>query len=509
MSQPQPGAAEVAPLLIELARAVRAQQFLEDGHPTLRHALAKAAAIWSAGLAEVGTLDLEVTERGFAIGGTVPLEGPGLDELARTLHQHRVLGLQVHPKLEAEELRRLAEGLARPPAQHEAEGGLARALAGAGVRHLALWPMPEPAQPSGRVAGERQVPAPEPPRDSDPTVELVRALADLEPCDELPAYKETADRVSTLLEQLLGADNSVDAYRAALVYGRHVGDSVARSPEIRAAARERLKALFRNETMLALLLERAYARQGSTGVQAIQLLTCLAPDSATHLLDHYASGAAERRRHTIRILVAMGPHAVPAIVNELGSDSTVRVRRAVRVLGDMQNPSAVQLLADRIDHSETAVRREVARSLARIGNQRAIQVLGDALTAAPDVALFAAAGLGTVHDAEAVRVLLEAAQAGKRQPVEVRREVIRNLGRIGDPAALPVLQEILGQKAWIGRKKSCELRIAAAEAIGKIGGSEAVAALEAQTRGGDLGIRQACSEILRQLERSDEDQPLP
>jgi hypothetical protein len=490
MPQTQPDA--VAPLLLELARAVRAWQFLEPGHPTREQALARAAAVWRSGLGCIGRLDLEVTDRGFSLDGGDAVEGPALDELARSFRAHRVLGIEIHPDLRADELGRLVAGLARPPSGSAA---LAAGLRAGNVRHLALWSLPDPSPADGGQG------APEGgTRDSGGTVELVRLLAELEPCDEPIQYKETSEAVARRLEALLAQGNTVDAYRAALVYGRHVTDVEGRLPEIRAEARRRLRELFEHEALRAMMLERAYALEGSTSVQAIQLLICLTPESAARLRDEYGRGDAERRRQTARILVAMGSQALPAIAADLSSESPGHARRAVRLLGDMQNPEAVELLARRIGHEDSAVRREVARALARIRSPRAIQVLAEALRGPSEMALFAAAGLGTVKHPEAVRALLGAVQEQKGRPPELRREAIRNLGRLGDAAAIPVLREILAQAPWLGRKRARTLRVSAAEAIGKIGGAEALEALQEQTRRGDAQLRQACREILRELD---------
>ena len=72
MPQTQPAASAVAPLLIELARSLRALQYLGAGHPTLAQALVRTAAVWSTGLRSLGALELEVLDAGFAVGGTEP-----------------------------------------------------------------------------------------------------------------------------------------------------------------------------------------------------------------------------------------------------------------------------------------------------------------------------------------------------------------------------------------------------------------------------------------------------
>jgi len=502
MPQTQPAASAVAPLLIELARSLRALQYLGAGHPTLAQALARTAAVWSTGLRSLGALELEIVAGGFAVGGTEPVNAPALEALAASFERHRVIGLSIHPDVAERELEQLVSGLAEPAAAPE-RGGLATRLKSGGVRHLALWTLPEQRAPGPPASADA-----EPARDSDCT-KLLRVLAELEPCDDPAVYKTIAESASAVLERLLAAGNLVDSYRAALVYGRHVTDEEGRLPELRTAARQQLLALFRAPALRDFMLERACSAQASTSVQAIQLLASLVPDSAASLIDQYGRGDAARRRDVARILVAIGAPAVPLLALELEADSPARVRRAVRLLGDMQNPEAIELLARLLTATDASLQREVVRSLARIGTPRAIQILGETLRSGSEAALFAAGGLGTVRRPEAVRALLSVAEEKKGRSPEVRREAIRNLGRIGNPAALAVLEVVLDERSWLSRRMSRELRVAAAESIGKIGGEGARAILERHARGGGGDVRQACREILRHIEALPAEQSLP
>jgi HEAT repeat protein len=517
MPQTQPAASAVAPLLIELARSLRALQYLGPGHPTLAQALVRTAAVWSTGLRSLGALELEVVDGGFAVGGTEPVNAPALEGLAASFAQHRVIGLSVHPDVSAVDLEKLVSSLAEPAAAPE-QGSLAERLKNAGVRHLALWTLPgQPASKTREGDASESASTPVPPvsanaapaRESDCTVELLRVLAELEPCDEPVVYKTIAESASALIERLLAAGNLVDCYRAALVYGRHVTDEEGRLPELRAAAHQQLLLLFGAATLRDFMLERACSAQASTSVQAIQLLACLVPDSAAALIENYGRDDAERRRDIARVLVAIGSPAVPLLARELEAESPGRVRRAVRLLGDMQNPDAVELLARQLPDTDSALQREVVRSLARIGTPRAIQILAETLRSGSEAALFAAGGLGTVRRPEAVRALLSVAEEKKGRSLELRREAIRNLGRIGDASALAVLETVLAERGWLSRRTSRELCITAAESIGKIGGEAARTILERQSRASGADVRQACREILRQLESPPVEQSLP
>jgi HEAT repeat protein len=513
MSQPTRGAQNVAPILIELARAVRAFQFFADGHATRAHALRKAASVWADTLTRVGELDLEITEHGFKLGGIDPVDGPALDELASALHFHGVMGLQIHPALQESELECLVEHLARDPRELAATGRLSGALQRSGVRHLAVWEIPHAAA-APLPPDDAPPPAPltpeTPEQDSaldysaelatEEAVTLIKELTALDEAPDLGEYRLAANRVDGALTRLLTCKNHVDAYRAAILFCRHCADTEGREPAIRADAQDRLRTVLRDEHLLRYVIELSYEPDGTTSVQAIQILTYAAPQAVPRLLEEHAKEDADWRSATTAILLAMGEHAFPAIVEELSSLTPARARRAVRLLGDMQNPSGVEFLADQLDHPDSNLQREVAQSLARIGSTRAIKVLCDALFGDPALALIAAGGLGGSKHRAAVRALMATVNERSASD-ELRREAIRALGRIGDLEALPCLQSVLEKGGLMGRKKNRPLRVAAAQAIGKLGTEDALLVLQAHADSGDASVAKACTDILRHIEQ--------
>lgn len=506
MGEGKPRAETVAPLLIELARAVRAHQFFAPDHPTRSHALKRAISVWRGGLGRTGEIELEVEETRFTVGGCEPVEGPAVDELARLLHRQRVIGVHVHPDLDPRELEALVTALAEDAERIRQRGGLPRALKGAGVRHVAIWELPPEGGPArtatvgGDAAAGATAAGPTEPL-SETTVKLIKELAELEQCDDLGDYRLIANRVDGLVSRLLPAKNYVDAYRAALVLCRHVSDTEGRPHAIREEARGRLRELFHDEELRDYLMDRAYEEKGLSSVQAVQVLMHLTPYSVPRLLRAHASSDADERDRTTSILIAMGEHATPSILDELASEDPARMRRAARLLGDMQNPAAVEVLADRIHDGDLAVRREVALALARIGTDRAVRVLADAAGGEPEVAALAVGSLGSCPNRTAVRVLIDTIADSSRAPEAVRREAIRSLGRIGAPTALDPLGQILERRTLLGRKRNRPLRIAAAHAIGRIGGERAYLLLSAHTKDGDAEVAQVCREALRHASR--------
>lgn len=522
MSQPTPAFEAVAPLLVELARAVRAHEFFDPGHPTREHALRKAYAVWARGLAQLGELELEVSQTGFALGGVTPIDGSALDDLARALHFHQVMGLQVHPDLSEGELRALVEAIARDPGQLERDGRLQGALARAGVRHVALWEIPQlgargspPVQEGIAVGAESEEPAaptPGPGLEMPPcedesavaelTRELVNQLAEIERCAELGEYRLAVNRVDTALTRMLTARNYGDAYRAALVYSRHATDPEGRVQPMRVEAQERLRMLLRDEGMLQFVIESAQQPRGTTSVKAVQVLAAGAPTTVPRLLLEHARADADQRKRVTAILIAMGEQALPLIVEELETDDTARARRASRLLGDLQHPDAVEQLADRLHHTSGELQREIATALSKIGSRRAIDALAEALSSKKPLAAIAAGALASSGQRSAVRALADVASERGGRDEDLRREAIRGLGRLGFLEGLSTLREILDRSALLARKKLRPLRVAAAHALGRIGGEEAFQTLSEHARGGDAAVSKACRDALRQMERA-------
>jgi len=75
---------DLAPLLFELARALRARRAHPPEHPVVAEALGRVAAAWRAA-ARAGEAELALRDGGLERGDGRPLEGPGALELASEL----------------------------------------------------------------------------------------------------------------------------------------------------------------------------------------------------------------------------------------------------------------------------------------------------------------------------------------------------------------------------------------------------------------------------------------
>ena len=110
----------------------------------------------------------------------------------------------------------------------------------------------------------------------------------------------------------------------------------------------------------------------------------------------------------------------------------------------------------------------------------------------PSKAAFAAQVLGKTGDPRGVDPLLQVVERS-RDP-ELQEAAIRALGRLRDPRAVTPFVRVLNDENVF-----MTLRIAAADALGQIGGEPAIAALQTAAHRDDRGVSRAAREALSTL----------
>ena len=524
MSDVGPSKAIAIPLLLELARARRAREFYPTGHPTLREAQRRLNRLWRTALANRDELELRVERGCFRIPGLSELRGPGIDELASELESRGIRRLRVASEFEPPEMDMLVDALW---GSDPGRGDVEQILAAAGVRNITTSGLPfgvlcersagspsESTNERGAHPGEIEAaPASAAPaaadtpegvdtdtlvqaplgateesgpetaegEEDDPAAgatgperasDLVQLLAELERCDDLGGYCDMADRIGQCAGALLESESCFHTYRAALVFSQHAGDQLGRPAEICAEAQKRLWQLLEREEFFRFVVDLAAAGEGLTCVQATQVIVACGEAAAQPLLDLHAGSDEELARCAAAILIAMADDSLQAIVQELSSPTLERARRAAQLLGDLQHPRAVEHLID---------------------------ALIESLNTDTEWAEHAARCLGEARQPRVTQALAAAIEDRSGHPEEVRREAIRSLGKLGGAEAMAALRSLLEQGSLLHRKRVRPLRIAAAQAIGRIGNDSARQTLQANSRHGDTAVRRACRAALERL----------
>ncbi|HTO55148.1 MAG TPA: HEAT repeat domain-containing protein [Myxococcota bacterium] len=498
MSRNTASAEEIAPLVLELARALRARRTHPNGHPVVVGALARGAAVLRA-LGSDCDVALEVSDAGLSRRGGAALSCPGAAELATELRTRAIARLCLDARAQLADLTQLVELLLRPAPELSGPGGAQALLQTAGANGIELAgsaPAPTPVTRALEVesSGSGEYFAKH-------IAELVKLLAELERCDDFGGYNLIANKVDTCVDVLIRSKRCLDGYRAVVVYCRHATDRALRSDAIRREASDRLRRLACNEAMLDAVVEQACSASALASVQATQVLVAIGAPAVAALLSHCAGAKDASRERAGQVLIAMGDEALAAVVDELRSGVPDRARRAARLLGEMQNPRGVQFLADTLRSSDVALAREAARALAKVSTDAAVHALVAGLRLPAAIAEGCASCLGGMRHASAARALGELLDLERDYPDGLRREAIRSLGRLASVEALNRLKQVLDHAPFFGRARFRALRIAAAQAIGQIGGPVAIQTLHPHARTGDAEVRQACQEAIRRVER--------
>lgn len=89
----------------------------------------------------------------------------------------------------------------------------------------------------------------------------------------------------------------------------------------------------------------------------------------------------------------------------------------------------------------------------------------------------------------------------QERPAAEKRVIFQAMRETAGDEAVPYWQELLTDRSWTNRKKKEDLAVIAAEALGKLATSSAIAALELGQRKGSSAVREACATALSAASR--------
>jgi hypothetical protein len=551
-------ASDLATLLVELGRVVKGRAFYGPGDPKLTSLFRRGFRAWQGDLKRHGALELEIGPTGFwSSGSRSAIARSELDGLAAEFSARGVRRVRFAMDIDAEALAAFVELLASDRAVIEASGGFERALYawvpagivvnGAPPKLEAEEPKPAEAVPVESdaeaeildlVEEDEISPAvlnpgfPDVPETSDPeragrphepatapqgsrtdeldeapleraipdtqSAELVDLLREMDDCDERFKYVDIARRVVTIAERLSEEGRLEEGYRVILELARHAGDDAKRPASQSELAAEYLSSLVAG-IRLEDLIDRACAPGAEASVRAIQVLLQLGEEVVPVLLEAAVRERdPDRRGHVHGILIAMGEKSMPALLEAMDGCEPDRVRSAIRIAGESQNPAAVPRLAETLLGENAVLREEAGKALVRIGDPSALDVLISALNSdVAGVPALAASFLAALANPRALNPLLRAMdEAVRSRRTGLARETIRALGRLAHPEATAALAGLLLSKSIVKRRRLRELKVAAASALGRIPGDDAVGALAQAARSRDSQLRRAAQTAL-------------
>jgi hypothetical protein len=551
-------ASDLATLLVELGRVVKGRAFYAAGDPKLASLFQRGFRAWEGDLKRHGALELEISPAGFwSSRSRSAIARNELGGLAAEFSARGVHRVRIEKDIDAEAFAAFVELLASDRAVIEASGGFERALYArvpAGIVVNGAPPRLEAEQPAEAAPVESETETESPdlveeeeeafqpvafdpafsylPETSDledtdqsddsataprrsrteeldeapleraipdsRSAELVDLLRELDDCDDRFKYGDIARRVVMIAERLSAEGRLDEGYRVILELARHAGDDAKRPPSQAELAAEYLSLLV-TDIRLEDLIDRACAPGAEASVRATQVLLQLGEEVVPALLEAAAEeGDPDRRGQMHGILIAMGEKNLPALLEAMDGTDRERVRSAIRIAGESQNPGAVPRLAEILVGKDAALREEAGKALVRIGSPRALEVLISVLNSkVAGVPALAAYCLAASSSPRAVDPLLRAMQdAIRSRRTEFARDTIRALGRLARPEATRALAELLLSRNVVNRRRLRELKVVAASALGRIPGDDAVGALAQAARSRDGQLRRAAQTAL-------------
>jgi HEAT repeat protein len=502
--------ASPARLLVDLAKGYALSEFYPLTHPTLNQAL---LTLGEALLVSGEMLHLRITPAGVQLGGGIPPRSAHVDRCVARLREHGVSVVVLRNDIGAESLGRFLSAVALPPRVARAAGGLAGALSAAGASRVSIdgaWVQAPAFAGAGAEGGGVDGGA------MDPGIELWSAHDMYEQVRESAVRVESEDteELRRLLRegsdserlQVLGRLEFLAQY--CLNHGmtdrgiglvqdlrRDAEELRARNPHIRSMVMLAIQRVSARPVIEELVqrLGRARSEEERTGLRST--LLHIGADTVTPLVRELVAAKDVSARRSYRdALVALDHVGVPLLEDMVGDERWFVVRNMVGILGEIRSADAVEHFRRTIEHSDARVRRETVLALSKVGGEEAVPLLAKGLNdVEASLRGTAAVGLGLTKLPVAVGPLLLRLQ--QESDTEVELEIVRALGRVGDPRAVPVLAERASGGGFFSRVPSA-IRVEATRALGEIGGDAARAVLQRLLRERNAEVREAAVKAL-------------
>ena len=173
------------------------------------------------------------------------------------------------------------------------------------------------------------------------------------------------------------------------------------------------------------------------------------------------------------------------------------VRNTVFILGQIGGNDVVELLRFAAAHPDARVRRQVVVSLANVPKEARLPLLAPQLSTT-DLRLLATTlnVMARERGPETVRAIVRQVQAPnfESRGDQHQRLIFNAIAEMGDDSAVPTLAALVQKGGWFARMTP--QRLAAAQALFKIGTEKALAVLEEGIRSSHEAVRQACLEAM-------------
>jgi HEAT repeat protein len=242
---------------------------------------------------------------------------------------------------------------------------------------------------------------------------------------------------------------------------------------------------------------KAYDRRHHADLTAV--LVALGESALPALLDALAEEESLAvRKRLLEVVARQGERAFPFLLPLLDDPRWFVVRNAAFLLRRLGHPDAAWLLKSRISGSQPKVLAEILKALVALQDPDWFTLLLQNLDSDDEERCRVALEVASrIRHPEVVGALLErlSPRIGGRLREPFSLELIHALGRLRDPAALPVMREILAMRQWRYPFPLAPARREAAAAVARLEGPDARALALELARSGDQaaaeGVRMA------------------
>jgi len=531
--------ADFSSLLLELARAQRGFLFYDETDSRRRPLADRAHRALASELNRAGAIEFTLEEAGFRLAGVAaPIEPSGaLVGLEQALRSQGLIRLRIDPTLTRTALAGFLDLLGRGPDRDPSPDHFARTLAARDTQGIRLneidtvGPAPTPSlsgTPPRASASLASTPladsAPTPLKSSaddakpaledaplespaaDDRGERLRArLIELDATLEDEDYRGRVKDIVSWAEDLWNRELIDESYRAMLVLADHAVGRGGRS-EVQARAAAASFASLASGGRLDDLIRRAShsldSFDASAGVRAAQLLLQLGEHAVPTIIDRLNAESDPDRAAPLRSLIlTQGETALPHILSAIEGDDEGRARLGIRLAGELQNPAVLPTLLETLAAPDLSRRVETIRALSFLPGKESKQALTDALSSdLEELAAAASEALADADGSDAVPALLDVLEASVQSSrTKLGRSLIEVLGRLGDERAVPRLSAILERRPVLRRAHWHAIQLAAVDALAILPTKEARRSVERASLHAAGPVRDRARQVLESL----------
>lgn len=236
-----------------------------------------------------------------------------------------------------------------------------------------------------------------------------------------------------------------------------------------------------------------------------ELITLVREPFIAPLLDRLSNETNRKlRMFYLTCLKGVGSLCVEQALKRLDSPHWYVTRNIIYLLRELGDPAALPHVRKALRHQHEKVYQEALKTCLFFKDNTATEHLMTLLSGDDTQKVVNAIGLAGLSESrtvfEQLLSLLKDSSLGGDQ-LSIRKAVVRALAHRAQPAALPILSEVLASKSFLRSQKSLELKLEILASLDKYPADKVVELLRAQIHSKTPELARQSSLLLKRLER--------